>query len=107
MNVVLLTARDPLRAGDGAHALRLAAELAGQGHDVVLALLEDAVVAARSTHAAGPDVEVAIGKGVRVVAEDEALARRGIAALRDGLEPASMGEVTELLLGWSDRQAWV
>ncbi len=107
MRTALLTARDPLRAADGAHPLRLATDLAGAGHEVVLALLEDAVVVTRPGHGAAPALEAALSKGVRVVAEDEAMARRGITRLVDGVEPASMGEVTELLLAWSERQAWV
>ncbi len=107
LRTVVLTARDPLRAADGAHPLRLAAELAGAGHEVVVALLEDAVAVARESHAAGHALAAAIAKGARVVAEDEAMARRGIVRLVEGVEPASMGEVTELLLGWSQRQAWL
>ncbi len=107
MKVVVVTARDPLRAADGAHPVRLAADLAGQGHDVVLGLLEDAVAVARVGHDAGTDLDAALSKGVRVVAEDEAMARRGMTAAVAGVEPASMGEVTELLLAWSDRQAWL
>lgn len=106
MRTLVLCARDPLRAADGAHALRLAADLAGQGHEVVLALLEDAVVAGRAGHSARALLDVAIDKGVRVVVEDEAVARRGLVPSA-GVEPASMGEVTELLLAWSERQAWV
>lgn len=107
MRVLVLTARDPLRAADGAHGLRLAGDLAGQGHEVVLGLLEDAVVTVRDRHRLRPDLDAVIGKGVRVVAEDEAVNRRGIVVSGDGVEPASMGEVTELLLSWSERQAWV
>jgi sulfur relay (sulfurtransferase) complex TusBCD TusD component (DsrE family) len=106
MKALVLTARDPLRAADGSHGLRLAADLAGQGHDVVLALLEDAVVAVREAHQTRGALDAALSKGVRVLVEDEAAARRGIAP-PDGVEPASIGEVTELLLSWSERQAWV
>lgn len=107
MRALVVTARDPLRAADGAHPIRLATDLAGQGHEVVLGLLEDAVAVARAGHGAGLDLEAAVAKGVRVVAEDEAMARRGIAVPTEGVEPASMGEVTELLLSWSERQAWL
>lgn len=106
MRALVMSARDPLRAADGAHALRLASELAGQGHEVVLALLEDAVVATRPGHDARIALDAALAKGVRIVVEDEAVARRGLQPA-DGVEPASMGEVTELLLAWSERQAWV
>lgn len=105
--IVVLTARDPVGAGDGAHALRAATDLAGEGHEVVLALLEGAVTLGRRGHRDGVDLTSALSKGVRVVAEDEALARRGITLGDGGVEPASMGEILELLMTWSDRQAWL
>lgn len=109
--IVLVTARDPLRAGDGAYPLDAATELAGQGHTVTLVLLEDAAALARSGHAYVRQVETARAKGVRIIAEDEALARRAIlpgdAGAVDGVEPASIGEVLELLMNGSDRQAWL
>lgn len=111
--VVLLTARDPLLAPDVPPALTIAAELAGAGHAVTLVLLEDAAALARRDHRHNALVAAAVDKGVRVLAEDEALVRRGIAplgagaGLADGVEPASIGEAVELLLRGSDRQAWL
>jgi sulfur transfer complex TusBCD TusB component (DsrH family) len=107
MRTVILTARDPLGAGDGSHAARAARELAAEGHDVVLVLLEDAVVLARAGHRDAVSLEEAIHAGVQVLAEEEALARRAVQRLGEGVKPTGMSEVVDLLLGWSERQAWL
>lgn len=107
MNTTLLTARDPLRAGDGAHPARTARDLARDGHEVVLVLLEDAVALARAGHRDAQVLEEALHAGVQVLAEEEALARRGIARLGEGVKPTGNAEVVDLLFGWSERQAWL
>lgn len=107
MNTLVLTARDPLRAGDGTHAARAARDLASDGHDVVLVLLEDAVVLARAGHRQALELEEALHAGVQVLAEEEALARRAVARLGAGVKPTGMSEVVDLLFGWAERQAWL
>lgn len=105
--VVLLSARDPLRAADTAYPARVAAELAADGHEVTLVLLEDAVVLARRGHAGAEDLEGAIGNGVVVLAESEALARRAVERVGAGVEPTDLAAVVDLLMTRSDRQAWL
>lgn len=107
MEIVLLTARDPLQAGDPGHPLHVAADLRAQGHDVTLVLLEDAVVVARAGHRLAADLDAAVAAGVRVLVEDEALARRVVGRLADGVKPADLGEVVDLVMVHSDRQAWL
>ena len=105
--VLLLTARDPLAASDAAHPARLARQLAAAGHDVALVLLEDAVAAARTGHAWSDAVVAAQAAGVVVGAEGEALARRGVSRLVDGVKAHDMGAIVELLMNWSERRAWL
>ncbi|HEV2787056.1 MAG TPA: DsrH/TusB family sulfur metabolism protein [Solirubrobacteraceae bacterium] len=105
--MLLLTARDPLGASDAAHPERLARQLATAGHDVALVLLEDAVAAARSGHAWADAVAAAHAAGVQIGAEEEALARRGVSRLVDGVKPYTMGAVVDLLMTWSERRAWL
>lgn len=107
MRVVLLTARDPLRAADGDAPAGLAAELARAGHEVVLVLLEDAVTLARATHRHAPDLAGAVEAGVQVLAEGEALSRRAVTRIADGVKPTDLPAVVDLLFEWSDRQAWL
>lgn len=107
MNVAILTARDPLQAADVAHPARLARQLAVRGDDVVLVLLEDATSIARAGHAWSDAVVAALEAGVTVLAEEEALARRAIERLLDGVKPVALGEIVDTLFDWSDRQAWL
>lgn len=104
--VLLLTARDPIAEGDGFPPARTARDLRPD-HEVTLVLLEDAVTAARTGHAVGPDLQAAVAAGVTVLAEDEALARRAVATVADGVKPVALGAVVDLLVEGSDRQAWL
>lgn len=105
--IVLLTARDPLRAADTAYPARAARDLAAAGHEVTLVLLEDAVVLARRSHAGAADLEAAIGSGVQVLAEEEALSRRAVAEVGEGVKPTGLAEVVDVLMTRTDRQAWL
>lgn len=107
MNVLLLTARDPLQAADVAHPARLARQLAAAGHDVSLVLLEDAVTLARVGHAWGDALAAAQEAGVRVLAEQEALARRAVHRLAPGVKTAGLGDVVDALFDWAERTAWM
>ena len=103
MRVVLLASEEH----HAARAVGAARDLAGAGHEVVLALLEDAVRIARPRHHLGELVADAVAAGVRVLVDDEALARVAARRVADGLKPTDLGEVVDLLLGWSDRQVWL
>lgn len=102
--VVLLTARDPLTAGDGAHAARTAAELAADDHTVTLVLLEDAVTLARDGHRDAGELVAALDAGVEVLVEEEAIARRAVEPTA-GVKPTTFGEVVDRLV--HARGAWL
>lgn len=104
MTTLLLTARDPLAAGDGAHPVRVAAELARAGEAVTLVLFEDAVTLTRVGHR---DLEVlvdALDAGVEILVEEEALTRRAVATL-DGIKATTFPEVVDRL--GADRSVWL
>lgn len=105
--IVLVTARDPLRAADGTDPAHMARSLAGDGHEVVLVLLEDAVAMARRSHRDAPALAKAAAEGVRLIADEDALSRRAVADRGEDVEAAVLGEVVDLLFDWSDRQAWL
>jgi hypothetical protein len=102
--VVLLTARDPLTAGDGAHAVRTAAELAASDHTVTLVLLEDAVTIARDGHRDVGELVAALDAGVEVLVEEEAIARRAVEPTA-GVKPTTFAEVVDRLV--HARAAWL
>lgn len=105
--IVLLVARDPLRAADGADPAHMARSLAAEGHEVTLVLLEDAVAMARQAHRDAEVLQQAAAAGVRIVADEDAMSRRGVADRAAEVRPAGLGEVVDLLFDWSDRQAWL
>jgi hypothetical protein len=103
--VVVLTARDPLTAGDGGHAIRAAAELAAAGHPAALVLLEDAVTVARDGHRDAGDLAAALEAGVEVLVEDEARARRAVEPTA-GVKPTTFGEIVDRLVT-AGRAVWL
>jgi hypothetical protein len=103
--VVVLTARDPLTAGDGGHAIRAAAELAAAGHPAALVLLEDAVTVARDGHRDAGALAAALEAGVEVLVEDEARARRAVEPTA-GVKPTTFGEIVDRLVVAS-RAVWL
>jgi len=107
VKVALLTARDPLQVADGTAPAQVAVDLADEGHEVTLVLLEDAVTPAREGHRLAGALAHAVRAGVRVVAEEEALARRAVNRLGEGIKPTTFGEVVDLLMQRTDRQAWL
>lgn len=106
VRIALLTARDPLSAGDGTYPIEVATALASAGHDVTLVLLEDAVVVARDGHRDREALAAASAAGAQVWVDQEAAARRAVRCGRD-VKPADFGAVVDLLLVGSDRQAWL
>lgn len=104
MSTVIITARDPLGAGDTTHPVRTAAALARSGEPVTLVLLEDAVTLTRLGHR---DLEVLVGAldaGVHVLVEREARDRRGVEPI-DGVADTTVDEVAGLLD--ADRSVWL
>lgn len=104
MSTVIITARDPLAAGDGTHPVRIAADLARTGEVVTLVLFEDAVTLSRLGHR---DLEVLVGAldaGVEVLVERSARDRRGVDPI-EGVSVTTMDEVVDLLS--AERSVWL
>ena len=106
MNVLLLTARDPL-GHVAVRPLDVAARLHASGHDVILVLLEDAVTLARPDHRDAATLAGAIEAGVAVLVEEDALARRTDGAIAAGVKPTTLGAVVDAAMSWAQRQAWL
>ena len=104
MSTVILTARDPLSAGDTTHPVRTATDLARTGEHVTLVLFEDAVTLTRLGH---HHLEVLVGAldaGVRVLVERDARDRRAVVPV-DGVDEVTMDAVADLLD--ADRSVWL
>jgi hypothetical protein len=104
MTTLLITARDPLTAGDGAYPARTARDLARSGEPVTLVLLEDAVTLARLGHRDVEHLVGALDAGVEVLVEDDARRRRAVDPI-DGVKPTTFVEVVDRLI--ADRSAWL
>lgn len=104
MSVLVLTARDPLDAGDGAHPVRTATDLARAGGPVTLVLLEEAVTLARLGHRDLEHLVAALDAGVEVLAEADALRRRAVAPI-DGVTPTTFAAVARRL--GTGRSVWL
>ncbi len=78
---MLIESRDPFESNDVAFAYELATGLAKAGHDVTMMLVQNGVLPARRG-ADAPGLAAVIAAGVHVLADDFALAERGIDAGR-------------------------
>lgn len=96
MTTLLLTARDPLTAGDGAHPVRTASALARTGEPVTLVLFEDAVTLTRLGHRDIEELVEALDAGVEVLIEDDARRRRAVEPI-DGIKTTTFVEVVDQL----------
>jgi hypothetical protein len=64
-------------------------------------------VLARAGHSDAQLLEEALHSGVQLLADEQALSRRAVARLGEGIKPTGMPEVVDLLFGWAERQAWL
>jgi intracellular sulfur oxidation DsrE/DsrF family protein len=94
---LLIESSDPFQ-GNGGEFCRLARDLAANGNEVVLLLVQNAVLAARAG-AQTDAVARAASAGVSVVADDFSLRERGIDSgrLKQGVAPASIDLVVDKL----------
>lgn len=95
---LLIESRDPFESNDVAFCYDLASDLARDGHEVTLFLVQNGVLPARS----GSTAEGLSGvtqAGVRVLADDFSLRERAIAAeaLVSGVSPAPLEVVVDQL----------
>ena len=94
---LLIESSSPWESGTTAEFYRLARDLAGQGHEVTLYLVQNGVLAARAGARESGLADVAAH--ARIVADDFSLRERGIAAalLRPSVRPGAIEAVADLL----------
>jgi hypothetical protein len=93
---LLIESRDPFDSNDVAFSYDLASGLAKAGHEVMLLLVQNAVLPARRG-AKAEGLTSAMQAGVRVLADHFALRERGIphTRLNPGVEPAPLDVVID------------
>lgn len=89
--------------------LELAAAWAAAGDSVTVVLLDAAAAAARPRHQAAAGLDAALASGVVILAEVQALRRRGLMpdGLAEGVKSISLDEVADLLIDGTDRAVWL
>jgi intracellular sulfur oxidation DsrE/DsrF family protein len=95
---LLVESRDPFDSNDAPQLYDLAAGLAREGNEVCLFLVQNGVLAARTSPRSAALTALA-GAGVQVLADDFSLRERGIpgARLASGVQPAPLDVVIDQL----------
>lgn len=93
---LLIESRDPFECNDVAYYYDLAANLAAEGNEVTLLLVQNGVLPARPG-AQTQALAALVAGGVKVIADDFSLAERGIKALRAGVTAAPISVVVDHL----------
>jgi sulfur transfer complex TusBCD TusB component (DsrH family) len=96
---LLIESRDPFESRDVPYYYGLANDLAGQGDEVTLFLVQNGVLAARKAAPDNPLTEVAAGK-VTVLADDYSLRERGIGndETLEGVAPGDIDQLVQLAM---------
>jgi hypothetical protein len=93
---LLIESRDPFESNDVGYYYELARGLVQAGNRVTLLLVQNAVLAARAT-AQAPGLRALASAGVKILADDFAVAERGIKKLLDGVQVTSIDVVVDHL----------
>jgi predicted peroxiredoxin len=93
---LLIESRDPFDTNLAGDFFDLARDLKTQGHEVMLFLVQNAVLPARKSARSQALVDLA-KSGVEIVADDFSLLERGIAGNRlvDGVKPKSIDTIVD------------
>jgi sulfur relay (sulfurtransferase) complex TusBCD TusD component (DsrE family) len=95
-NYLLIESRDPFESNDVAYYYDLARGLVEAKNQVTLLLVQNAVLAARSS-ANAPALRALVKAGVTVLADAFALQERGITNVLDGVQSSSIDIVADHL----------
>jgi sulfur relay (sulfurtransferase) complex TusBCD TusD component (DsrE family) len=104
---LLIETRDPFDSADTRHSYELARGLAEQNSPVTVFLAQNGVLAARRSSSAGPALAQLVAR-TTVLADDFSLRERGIGhdELADGVQPAGVDRLVELLMSEDCRGIW-
>ncbi|CAN5739125.1 MAG: hypothetical protein H0T98_09915 [Euzebyaceae bacterium] len=95
-----------LLSGDLVWGLRMAITRIAT-EQVTVVLLDRAAAAARPGHTDAEAVAAAVAAGATVVAHDDALRRRGIRQVAEGIGVVDLDRITDLLVEGADQVAWL
>ena len=103
----LIESRDPIEERTVSEDYTLARDLAANGDEVTVFLVQNGVLPARAK-ARAEGLEALLASTARVAADTLSLRERGISedALRDGIDPAPIDEVLDAMVA-GDRVLWL
>jgi sulfur relay protein TusB/DsrH len=104
---LLVETKSPLDGG--AYAFELGRQLRELEHDVTVYLLQDGVLTARRSFAAGQKlIQEAETSGLRVLADAVSARQRGVTGDRvaEGVGVADMDQLVDLLMERADKAIW-
>jgi sulfur transfer complex TusBCD TusB component (DsrH family) len=93
---LLIESRDPFESREVGYYYELARGLSEAGNQVSVFLIQNAVLAARSS-ADVPELLALLNTGIKVMADDFALKERGITKLLEGIQIALIDVVVDHL----------
>ncbi len=93
---LLIESRDPFESRDVGYYYELARGLSEAGNQVSVFLIQNAVLAARSS-ADVPELLALLNTGIKVMADDFALKERGITKFLEGIQIALIDVVVDHL----------
>lgn len=94
---LLIESRDPYDSADSANFLELTRGIRQRGHDVTLFLIQNGVLATRQGAEHGERYRDLAQNGVAVLADSFSLRERAIDRIVEGVEPAEIERLLELL----------
>lgn len=94
---LLIESRDPYDSADSAHFLELARGIRERGHEVTLFLIQNGVLATRQGVEHSERYRNLAQDGVAVLADSFSLRERAINRLVEGVAPAEIERLVELL----------
>src|SRR5262249_8137551 len=103
---LFIESRDPFESHDCQALYDLAKGHTREGHQVTVFLIQNGVLPARrGSHYAGRLAELRQDK-VQVLADDFSLKERAVRHLVDGIKPASIAELVDLVLREGTKTIW-
>lgn len=103
---LLIESRDPYDSRDSMNFLELAKGIRERGNDVTLFLAQNAVLATRQGAGYGAVYTSLVQAGVAVLADSFALRERAVDRLVDGVQPAEIDKLVELLVQGGVKAVW-
>ena len=105
-NYLFIESRDAYDSADTAHFFDLVAGTVKNGNHATLYLIQNGVLAARDGARESQRLSRIAQRGVVVVADSFSLRERGIDRVADGVAPADIGMMVDLLLTPDVKALW-